>query len=350
MASGGDGGGDQDSIASGKLGNGGSVSIAQAGVAGAITLLAQRASPSGTSISILSKATQASGEALVEIGHSALVASAQAGSAVPYLPVDTAVSLFGVREGNGGSIGISQGGVNGDILFDARDALKVDATTVLASGRATILTGHQQIVADNVYGARNGAVTAGAGAGSISVEDIDVATGATGFTDTVHASPVQDADGGNVVISQADIAAGIILQSRNGNVDVLADGNTGETTTYVGHQRFTRATTGEGGTSGIAGERAPARRRNGPAHTRDRRGRHPHPGDGGEHDRHGEDDVGSRFDCGRQGRADGRLQHHDGPLRLRRRRLQCSRNGTRRVSGAFHADFGRRNEQSGNIA
>jgi hypothetical protein len=259
VARAGDGGGDQNALANGKLGNGGAVAITQDGAAGAITLTAEGPSPSGTSITVLSTATLASGEALASIGHALVIDSVKAGDAIPYtVGPDTRASLYGVREGNGGSVSISQGPISDAIMLDADGKLLIESQTADASGRATTVIGHKQIVADTVYGTRSGTVIAGAGADVKDVEDIDVANGAPDFTNGIHANHVQDADGGNVIINVGAVTANIMLQSRRGDVDVLANGNTGKTTTTVGHQRFVTALTGQGGvTGGPSGPRSP---------------------------------------------------------------------------------------------
>lgn len=255
----GDGGGDQDALATGKLGNGGSVTIDQAGASGAIGLTAIGTVADENAVFVSSSADLATGETLASIGHALIVDSVKAGDAIPYIVgPDARASLYGVREGNGGSIAISQGAVSDAITLDASGNLAVVSATALAPGRATTIIGHKQVIADNVYGARSGSVVAGNGADVLSTEDIDVANGAPGFTNTIHATPVQDADGGNVIIAQAAMAADITLRSRNENVDVLADGVTGTAQTDIGHQRFTTASTGEGGTLiGPAPPRAP---------------------------------------------------------------------------------------------
>ncbi|MDB5570528.1 MAG: filamentous hemagglutinin N-terminal protein, partial [Hyphomicrobiales bacterium] len=255
----GGGGGDQDPLASGKLGNGGSIMIDQRNVSGAIALRALGSSPSGTAINIASSANLASGEALTSIGHAMIVDSAKAGDATPYADVDARKDLYGVREGNGGSISLTQWAVSDPLLIEANDKLVVNATTALASGRATVVVGHKQIVADNVYGARAGSIVAGSGADVLSTEDIDVANGAPGFVNAIHANPVQDADGGNVFVSQSAMVADITLRSMREDVEVSAFGVTGRAQTNVGHQRFVAALTGEGGVfAGGTAPRAPS--------------------------------------------------------------------------------------------
>lgn len=246
----GDAGMDQDPLANGRLGNGGSVTVSQETISGAIGLVALGTSPSGTAITVRTEQALTSGEALATVGHAMIIDSIKAGDAQPYATVDARKSLYGVSEGNGGSISILQGDIAQAILLDANDALLVQAMTATASGTARTVIGNEQIVADTRYGRKNGSVVAGQGVDVLSEEDVDTATGAPGFTDTIHASlggSVADGDGGNVLIAQGVLSGDVTLQSRRQNTDVLAVGSQGITDIWIGQQRSVTAVTGEGG-------------------------------------------------------------------------------------------------------
>ena len=248
---------DQNVLAAGYLGNGGSVSVNQGAIGGAISLAALGTSPSGTAITVMSSLSTGSGEALATVGQVQLIDSIKAGDAVPFTTIDARQSLYGVAEGNGGSVSIQQGDLTADILLDANGKLLIEAVTATASGRALTIIGNEQDIADTRYGTRGGFVTAGQGANVLGEEDVDVANGAPGYTDTIAATPVSDGDGGNVLIAQGVLGGNIVLQSRTDNTDVLANGNTGTSDIYLGQLRYVTATSGEGGAQAGTQPRGP---------------------------------------------------------------------------------------------
>ncbi len=282
----GNGGSDSKTNNEGYLGNGGSVTSTQGGVVGDVSLVTTGKTGGNPNIQVLATQSKSTTEALTMIGSQVLLDSAKGGDAgfytAPHRYID---GLYGVALADGGAVTITQGDFtatgNGVAIASTESLLAnwdvlVKTSTSAASGKANLLIGNDQVVGDTRWGKGSGTIKSGNG-GNTLVEDVAPATGALdsglangapGQTDGVHATPVADANGGDVNIllgtegigittADATLGAVVNIVSTTGTIGdsglttgILSSADTGPATTYLGQLRTVTASTGEGGVQG----------------------------------------------------------------------------------------------------
>ncbi len=258
----GEGGSETANEAIGYNGNGGDVTVVQAGINTNntdadidVVLIADQQAGDEISVRILASSTGlGSQEAETHIGHDMVLVGAKAGDAGRQWSQHSPVGLDeGVLEGNGGDIRISQGDIGADIDITGRDDVDIDATTANGPNDAHVIIGHERTIGEvadthNDAASREGTIIAGFGGDSV-IEDYNdtalinpISLDAGTIDPVTNSTVIEDADAGVIYITHGNL--------RDSQADMYADPDAEVVTiTSLDGEVLINSTTGDGGRS-----------------------------------------------------------------------------------------------------